>query len=232
MLNLLNANSFDTDKSKSYLNNYEKFFSSFRDEDTKLLELGVYKGGSILMWGEYFKNGTIVGLDINDPEIELPQNVYFEKGDQRNKKLLEDISKKYTKGGFDIIIDDASHYGNFTEAGFLICFRNLLKTGGIYVIEDWGTGYWEDWPDGKALELNRNHIIEKLRRPYKYTKDYEYPSKRSFVSHDTGMVGLGKQLIDELAIVDIKRSNKKAKSFESNINGLYFATGQIFIFKK
>jgi len=184
------------------------------------------------MWGEYFKNGTIVGLDINDPKIKLPSNVHFELGDQRDKKFLESISKKYTTKGFDIIIDDASHYGNFTEASLLICFRNLLKNGGIYVIEDWGTGYWEDWPDGKALELNQDHIIEKLRRPYSLNEEYEYPTKRIFASHNFGMVGLGKQLIDELAIEDIKHSNKSAQRLKSEITGMYFALGQIFIFKK
>jgi hypothetical protein len=22
----------------------------------------------------------------------------------------------------------------------------------LYVIEDWGTGYWDDWPDGKMVD--------------------------------------------------------------------------------
>lgn len=232
MARFLNNSSFDTDKGQHYLDNYERFFSQLKDKNINLLELGVYKGGSLLMWGEYFKNGTTVGLDINDPEIKLPQNVHFEKGDQRDKEFLENITKKYTEEGFDIIIDDASHFGNFTEASFLICFENLLKSGGIYVIEDWGTGYWGDWPDGREILLTKDHIIDKLRKPYEYNDDYENPEKKNYISHDVGMVGLGKQLIDELAIEDIKRSNKKVDGLQSDIDGLYFATGQIFIFKK
>ena len=40
------------------------------------------------MWGNYFKNGTIVGIDINNLDIELPPNVHFELGDQRDKQFF------------------------------------------------------------------------------------------------------------------------------------------------
>lgn len=62
-----------------------------------MLELGVFKGGSILMWGNYFKNGTIVGIDINNLDIELPPNVHFELGDQRDKQFLQKTSKNIQK---------------------------------------------------------------------------------------------------------------------------------------
>lgn len=228
----LNKSNFDTDKSKNYLSHYERYFSKFKDNKTKLLELGVYKGGSLLMWGEYFEKGTIVGIDIDDPQIELPENVYFEKGDQRDKDFLQIITKKYAKRGFDIIIDDASHFANFTEASFLICFMRLLKPGGIYVIEDWGTGYWEDWPDGKSYVLPENHIIKKLRKEYSYSEDYENPQKTNYNNHSIGMVGLIKQLVDELAIGDIKRSNETMTGYESAVDSMFFSTGQVLIFKK
>jgi len=223
---------YDTDKSSMFLDNYEQFFHSLKCKRIALLELGVLKGGSILMWGDYFKRGTIVGVDINNLKKKLPSNVHFELGDQRDKDFLNSVSKKYTKGGFDIIIDDASHYANFTEATFLICFNELLKAKGIYVIEDWGTGYWGNWPDGENFYLSEDHISYKLRKGYEMNDDYEYPYRKSFCSHSIGMVGLGKQLIDELAIEDIKLSNKEMSGYESNIKSLFFANGQIFIFKK
>jgi len=45
-------------------------------------------------------------------------------------------------------------------------------------------------------------------------------------------VGLVKQLIDELAIEDIKFSNKEMSMYETNIKNMFFASGQLFIFKK
>lgn len=232
MTNSIRKKSYNTDKSENFLKNYEQFLSSIKTEKIKLLELGVLNGGSILMWGDYFKKGTIVGIDIKDPKINLPSNVHFELGDQRDEKFLNKVSKKYTKGGFDVIIDDASHYANFTEASFLICFIHLLKPGGIYVIEDWGTGYWSDWPDGEKFHLSEDHIIHKLRERYILNNSYAYPYKKSYCSHNIGMVGLGKQLIDELSIEDLKHSNKEIAKFKTSIQGLYYANGQVFIFKK
>ncbi len=233
MISLMNQyKKYDTDKGTAFLDNYEHFFHPLKQNKIALLELGVLKGGSILMWGDYFKKGTIVGVDINRLEKKLPSNVHFELGDQRNKDFLNDISKKYTKDGFDIIIDDASHYANFTEATFLICFNSLLKAKGIYVIEDWGTGYWDNWPDGEKFYPSEDHISYKLRKNYEMNSDYEYPYKKSFCSHNIGMVGLVKQLIDELAIEDIKFSNKEMSMYETNIKNMFFASGQLFIFKK
>jgi len=223
---------YDTDKSSEFLSNYEHFFGPLKQKKIALLELGVLNGGSISMWGDYFRDGTIVGVDINNLEKKLPSNVHFELGDQRNKDFLNNISKKYTENGFDIIIDDASHYANFTEATFLICFNQLLKAKGIYVIEDWGTGYWEDWPDGEKYHLSEDHITYKLRKDYILNDDYEYPYKKSFCSHNAGMVGFVKQLVDELAIGDIKRSNKEMNEYETQIKGLYFTNGQLFVLKK
>src|ERR1043165_1425296 len=62
---LLNANIYDTDKAEHghYLRNYEQYFQPLLDQDVKLLELGVYKGGSLLLWRDYFEKGLIVGLD-------------------------------------------------------------------------------------------------------------------------------------------------------------------------
>ncbi len=232
MTDSLNFKRFNTDKSSKFLNNYEMFFSHLKGKKINLLEIGVLKGGSILMWGEYFINGKIVGVDIKDPQIELPSNVYFELGDQRDSEFLNYINTKYTKAGFDIIIDDASHYANFTEATFLICFTRLLKSGGIFVIEDWGTGYWKDWPDGENFHLSEDHLICKLRRKFTLDNSYDYPNKKSYCSHNMGMVGLGKQLIDELAIDDIKQSNHELANLKSMIHGIYFSNGQIFIMKK
>lgn len=223
---------FDTDKSLTYRQNYDKYFSHLRNKKITLLELGVYKGGSLLMWSEYFKKGNIIGVDINNIDLKLPKNVHMEVGDQRDKEFLHNLSEKYAEDGFDIIIDDASHYANFTEASFLICFNQLLKPGGIYVIEDWGTGYWEDWVDGEIYNPSKNHLIHKLRKEYKGGKEYGTPKKKNYESHSSGMVGLVKQFIDELSIEDIKHSNKKLGNNQTDIAGIFYALGQVFIFKK
>ena len=57
-----------------------------------------------------------------------------------------------------------------TRASFSALFDRHLKPGGIYAIEDWETGYWPRWPDGKAYEPGHAH----------------------------GMVGFIKDLVDEV----------------------------------
>ena len=51
------AGSFDTDKSQSpgYIEHFERHFGGVRDEPVKTLELGVFHGGSLLMWQAYFQ---------------------------------------------------------------------------------------------------------------------------------------------------------------------------------
>jgi hypothetical protein len=42
------AYKYDTDKSQLYLNNYERHLRSLPDQEVKLFELGIHKGGSLL----------------------------------------------------------------------------------------------------------------------------------------------------------------------------------------
>lgn len=203
----------NTDKDDKYLNNYEKYFEHLRDNEVNLLELGVFRGGSLLLWKKYFERGNIIGVDINDVNIEQDEKLHFFKGSQSDEQFLTGIANTTAPGGFDIIIDDASHYGALTKQSFKILFEKYLKPGGIYVIEDWGTGYWKEWPDGA---------------------DYVQPTdtEKIFPSHQNGMVGVVKQLIDELAISDITHETFGMPPVQKSlIAEMSIYTGQVFIVK-
>lgn len=137
------------------------------------MELGIFKGSSLLLWQDYFPNGVIVGLDRELVRVE-GDRIRIYKGEQQDGKLLHQISNEIAPDGWDVIIDDASHMAGPTRISFWHLFERL-KPGGIYVIEDWGTGYWDSWPDGKGYHEN----------------------------HHFGMVGFIKELIDEVGIGDI-----------------------------
>lgn len=142
---------YDTDKMGSdYLVIYEEYFKPLVDREIKLLELGVLKGGSVLMWRDYFKKGAIVGLDINPVQIEdKTGRIHIYEGRQEDTCLLDRIAAEQAPEGFDVIIDDCSHIGELTRISFWHLFENHLKPGGIYAIEDFGTGYRDDCPDGR-----------------------------------------------------------------------------------
>ena len=173
-------------KTASYLPVYEKLFEPMRDRPLAMLELGVFGGGSLKAWEAYFPKAVIAGVDLQPPDLQFGSDrVRMYKGDQADLTLLGKIAGEVAPQGFDIIIDDCAHVGAVAKASFWYLFDNHLKPGGLYSIEDWGTGYWETWPDGRKL----------IQEP---------DTQKRMPSHDAGMVGFVKQLVDEVAAADIK----------------------------
>jgi SAM-dependent methyltransferase len=177
---------FDVDGCKTWkmYRLYEPHLSPLRDRTINILELGVFSGSSLEVWNEYFSNATIVGLDINPVVRNFSPRISFVQGSQDDTTLLKEMSERFAPDGWDVIVDDASHVGYYSKRSFWYLFMNHLKPGGFYFIEDWGTGYWEDWPDGKRYE-----------EPIEEMENDQIPKR--FPSHDHGMVGLVKQLVDE-----------------------------------
>jgi 23S rRNA U2552 (ribose-2'-O)-methylase RlmE/FtsJ len=226
---------YDTDKSEQYMEQYLEHFEKLRDKQISLLELGVHKGGSLLMWGDYFSNGSIAGVDIKNVQFDNDNDrVKFYQGSQTDTDLLSRIKKEIAPTGFDIIIDDASHTGENTFISFVYLFTQCLKRGGIYVIEDWGTGYWAEYPDGKSARLSHRHVSHHLHNTTNYqpSKSFMTDAKR-FTSHDYGMVGMVKQLIDEVGFLDL--TNPKRTSYDTSVNPtiskIVYSHGQVIIYK-
>jgi len=193
---------YDTDKiANRYVEQYDSFLESWLDKKIVLLELGVLKGGSLLLWRDYFPLGTIVGVDISLPKQFKPtERVYLYEGSQADPEFLSRIANEMAPDGFDIIIDDASHIGELTKIAFWHLFDHHLKPNGLYVIEDWGTGYWGDWPDGKNLDLRSYaHPYDALYR-LSLTIASKLRLKTPMRCHSYGMVGFIKQLVDEQAL--------------------------------
>jgi SAM-dependent methyltransferase len=169
-------------KPASYLPVYEELLGGLRRRPIKLLELGILGGDSLQMWRDAFPRATIVGVDLTPPDRDLGRRVVMVAGDQADADLLRRVSREQAPGGWDVVIDDASHVGQATARSLMALYRDHLRPGGVYVIEDWGTGYHPDFPDGGRLAepLSAERI------------DREAPS------HQHGMVGLVKRLIDHI----------------------------------
>lgn len=161
----LSATGYDTDKGRSFLRNYQDYFARLTGP-INLLELGIFHGGSLLLWRDHIESGNIVGLDLN--EVKVPDEtgrIKVYQGSQDDTDLLDRIGKDI--GPFDIIIDDASHLAAATKVSFWWLFERHLKPGGVYAIEDWRVGYWgagrmagnmecRRGGDYLAAEINRN----------------------------------------------------------------------------
>ncbi len=127
------------------------------------------------------------------------------QGLQQDSDLLDQIRRECAPDGFDIVIDDASHVADDARTSFLHLFHHHLKPGGLYVIEDWGTGYWDSWPDGKRYDGS---------------------------NHTAGMVGFVKELVDELGMLDITDPSRGIPPLRKpSIANIYMTYGQVFMRK-
>src|SRR4030095_5289109 len=220
----IDARKYDTDKAEypHYLQPYEEYFRPLLDKDIRLLELGVYRGGSLLLWRDYFERGLIVGLDLQPIQLDDPTGrIRIYEGMQHDRELLDRIARETAPQGFDVIIDDCSHIGELTRISFWHLFDNYLKPGGLYVIEDWSTGYWDSFFDGVAFsyepKLEFSPTLFRVRSTFAHVQRSVpllnrilRPAKRlfhrkQFVSHDYGLVGFVKELVDECGRANISR---------------------------
>lgn len=183
-------------KPLSYLPIYEELLAPLRRRAFTLLELGVWGGHSLEMWRDAFPRATIVGIDLLPPDIALGHHVHIIRGDQTDAALMQRTREEFAPKGFDVIIDDASHIGITTARSLQILYPKHLRPGGLYCIEDWGTGYMPDWHDGGAFaepldvsQLDNTGVpmIDGVNTPI------------PMPSHDSGVVGLVKRLIDHTA---------------------------------
>lgn len=226
---------YDTDKIASrYLDRYDIILEPWLEKKIVLLELGVYRGGSLLLWRDYFRLGTIVGIDTNPPkEFKPTDRIHIYKGSQTDPKFLSNVANEIAPQGFDIIIDDASHVGEFTKIAFWHLFDNHLKPNGLYVIEDWGTGYWDDWPDGKSLSLESHFRPYRKPNPLWQKIMHKLNLKIPMRCHSYGMVGFIKQLVDEQGAHDITRKKLEGKSTRgSRFENLIITPSIVFVRKK
>ena len=195
----LDATGYATDKGlkPEYLRLYEEIFERFVDKDIRLLELGVGSGGSLLLWRDYFKSGTIVGLDINPVHIEdTTGRIHMYRGRQQDIGLLDRIATEQAPEGFDIIIDDCSHVARFARISFWHLFEKYLKPGGIYAIEDIYTGYWEKWCEGKNYKPATTSILSMDVSRYFPRVMRTIPFKYKLHTHEFGLAGFVKELMD------------------------------------
>lgn len=181
-------------KPAAYLPIYEELLGFLRTQSFALLELGVWNGHSLAMWRDAFPHATVIGIDLRPPEIDLGPRVHIFEGDQADASLLGRLRAEHAPDGFDVIIDDASHLGVTTARSLQVLYIDHLRPGGLYMLEDWGTGYLVDWSDGG--DLTEPIDVATLDSSLEGASGNGHCS---FPSHDLGMVGVVKRLVDHSA---------------------------------
>lgn len=136
---------------------YEKFLGPLRDKEIKLFEIGSgSEASSFNMWIEYFNKGLIYSMDITEERYQDRGIMY--KGDQSNpndlKRMIDMI------GTCDIIIDDGSHHPQHQIDTFNYLFTNMLKNGGIYIIEDIECNYWNPEKSIYGYQIGNYNVVD------------------------------------------------------------------------
>ena len=133
----------DKDQGHCFCELYDTFFKSIKSTASNILEIGIDKGGSILLWSQYFTNpqANIYGLDCSSRYC---MNSYvFDRIQQDKRVKIVDLvdaynpttTEQFNNDKFDIIVDDGPHTFTSNKA-CLQLYSQLLSDKGILVIED------------------------------------------------------------------------------------------------
>src|ERR1700742_4851681 len=59
------AESHVTEQGTTYTQDYHRLLSHVREQRMRMLEIGLYNGGSLRMWRDYLPNTVLHGIDID-----------------------------------------------------------------------------------------------------------------------------------------------------------------------
>jgi glycosyltransferase involved in cell wall biosynthesis len=118
---------------------YDDLFSSLRDEEINVAEIGIERNDSINIWRRYFPLAKIYGFEYNDDYIQNARNQnltdvqYLKMNIQDVNSIHSSLQQVGVK--YDIIVEDSTHLFE-DQIRFIKNSIDYLKEDGILVIED------------------------------------------------------------------------------------------------
>ena len=181
-----------SDKWEPYFEIYERHLNRFAGKDIDFVEVGVYTGGSLDMWAQYFgKGSTITGIDI-DPECAKLQynypNVKVVLGDQGDPNFWDSYLKDNKITAF---LDDGGHHSNQQITTFEKVFP-ALEPGGIFMCEDTHTSYYKNyWGGGLDSKYSfisyAKSLVDVLHYDWKQETTSDLERKKKLTEHISGV---------------------------------------------
>jgi predicted O-methyltransferase YrrM len=118
---------------------------------SRVVELGIKAGGSMALLAQLLHPAKLVAVDIAPGPVwilerfldlhDLRDSVrpYYEVDQADRQRLASIVAEEFADEAIDLVIDDASHLPEPTQASFEVLFPRL-RTNGLFMIEDWS---WE-----------------------------------------------------------------------------------------
>jgi hypothetical protein len=132
-------------KYDSYFPVYEELLSKYRyKQNVTLVEVGVFHGGSLFMWREFFgPQARIIGIDLNPGAMQWEKHGFeIFIGDQGSDTFWSEFYAKVAN--IDIVIDDGGHTNRQQIVTSHHAVKNLTN-GGLLVVEDVHTSYFREF---------------------------------------------------------------------------------------
>lgn len=118
-----------------YFDLYHHHLQKFIDQPVNIVEVGVYSGGSMPMWRNYFGDGCQVhGVDIQ-PECRAyeSEHIKIHIGDQADRSFWRRFRADVPS--VDVLIDDGGHQPH-QQITTLEEMLPHLRPGGVFICED------------------------------------------------------------------------------------------------
>jgi hypothetical protein len=130
---------------------YEAHFRRYVNRPMTLIEIGCGEGGSLQLWKRYLGPfAQIIGIDnLERAKAFEEDQIAVRIGDQKDTQFLQEIIEEF--GVPDVVLDDGSHMMADITASFLYLYPRTTL-GGIYMVEDLHTAYWDEYGGGAGRE--------------------------------------------------------------------------------
>jgi cephalosporin hydroxylase len=122
-------------KWRHYFDVYHRHLAPFRGQPVNIVEIGIYSGGSLAMWRDYFGPAChVYGVDIA-PECRTyeDENVTVFIGDQADPEFWRRFVAEVP--AIDVVIDDGGHRG-YQQIATLQALLPHIRPGGVFFCED------------------------------------------------------------------------------------------------
>src|SRR6516164_1594497 len=118
-----------------YFDIYHRHFQKFIGRDVGVMEIGIYSGGSLGMWREYFGDRCqVYGVDIEPACLTYESDrIHVLIGDQSDRQFWARTRTAVPR--IDVLIDDGLHHPEHQ----IITLEEMLphlSPGGVYLCED------------------------------------------------------------------------------------------------
>lgn len=150
----------------------EHYTSLDPNEYRRVLELGVYQGGSFVLLDQLLRPEKLSAVELSATPIPALDKYVAGMGgrgrvhygtSQDDAEALMTILREDFDGRLDLVVDDASHWYKQTKTSFATLFP-FLRPGGLYIIEDWCWSFQDDFQapshDWHAIDSPANLMVD------------------------------------------------------------------------